>query len=208
MGVTTQSLETIKDILKWHPVGSVVDAGAQNQMFNEHLSNPDLKGKYPYMSEWWRQKGVRYMSIDLTGENNCERWDLDQPLPTQMKFDLVCDFGTGEHVRNFYQCMRNIHNLCKVGGVIIRENPLIRNWPQHGFNYVDPKFYVDLCEMNGYQLIKIDLKCAMGNFQTGWNCQAIYKKVKDSEFAETIPWYLNTLDNPGERSQENRKIYV
>lgn len=180
MGVTQKSIQLIEEVLKTNKVQGICDLGAQNDYRDIVIKiNPV---KYPYISEWWENKGVQYLSIDLNGENGAVKWDLDKPLPTQMKFDLVCDFGTGEHTRNFESCMTNIHNLVKLGGVVIRENPLVDNWPAHGFNYVDANFYQELAELNGYEILKLETHAAMGNIIDGWNQICVYRKTKDAPF--------------------------
>lgn len=181
MGYTSKSIEIVNKYLSG--VKSVCDLGAQNNYSQPHLPAP-------YMSEWYKQKGIEYVSIDINGENGSLAFDLSKPIKYDQTFDLVCDFGTGEHVEGFYHCMKNIDKLCKVGGIIIRENPKTGNWPGHGFNYVDVHFYYDLCEATGYELLHIEEWPAMGNDKDGWNVIAVMRKTK-SGFIKELPKYYN-----------------
>ncbi len=171
MGYTGKSIEIVdKYILK---VKSVCDLGAQN-----NFAQPKLPA--PYMSEWYKDNGITdYLSIDLNGENGSKKWDLSQPVKTDKQFDLVCDFGTSEHVKDLYQCFWNINKLCKVGGIMIHENPKTGNWPLHGFHYRTMEFYEQLAEVAGYELITIEEHPACWNTTDGWNVISVMKKVKE-----------------------------
>lgn len=171
MGYTNKSIDIVNRYLR--EVKSVCDLGAQN-----NYAQPRLPA--PYMSEWYKSNGISdYMAIDLNGENESKQWDLSEPLKTTKKFDLVADFGTSEHVKDLYQCMLNVHNLTKVGGLMIHENPKTGNWPLHGFHYRDKDFYYQLAEMNGYQLEQLEEHPAMGNTTDGWNVIAVMRKTKE-----------------------------
>jgi SAM-dependent methyltransferase len=184
MGYTGKSIEIILNVLKDYNIKSVCDLGAQN-----NYSQPYLPA--PYMKDWYESRGIKYVSIDMNGENGSLPYDLSKPLPKMEQFDLVCDFGTGEHVNNgFYQCLKNIDTLCKVGGIIVRENPKTGNWPGHGFNYIDMKFYIDLCKQAEYKLFVLEEHPAMNNINDGWNVIAAMQKTKKG-FINEIPEYYN-----------------
>lgn len=170
MGYTSKTISLITPLLS--KVKSVCDLGAQN-----NYAQPQLPA--PYISDWYKSKNIDYLSIDLNGENGSEKWDLSEPVPTDRQFDLVVDAGTGEHVKDFYQCLKNLDSLCKVGGIIYRENPMTGNWPGHGFHYVDSAFYSRLAEKTGYEILHIEEHPAMGNITDGWNVIAIIKKTKE-----------------------------
>lgn len=171
MGYTNKSIELVNRYLG--EIKTVCDLGAQNN-YSQILSVA------PYMSEWYKAKGITdYMAIDLSGENDSKKWDLSEPVKTSKKFDLVADFGTSEHVKDLYQCMANVNKLCKVGGLMIHENPKVGNWPKHGFHYRDQDFYYQLAEINGYQLEQIEEHPAMGNTTDGWNVIAVMRKTKE-----------------------------
>lgn len=173
MGATGKSIEVINDIrVKFNP-RTVCDLGAQN-----NYDQPKLPA--PYMSEWWKQKGVKeYMSIDLSGENESKVWNLSEPLKTTKTFDLVMDLGTLEHIKDFYQGLVNIDKLTKVGGIIYRENPMTGHWPGHGYHYVTEQFYHELAPRAGYELIRLETHYAMHNYETGGNIIAVMRKTRE-----------------------------
>lgn len=171
MGYTSKSIELVNRYLR--EIKSVCDFGAQNNYSMAYTGNP------PYMSEWYKNNQVEYMAIDLNGENDAKQWDLSEPVKSNKQFDLVADFGTSEHVKDLYQCMANANKLCKVGGLMIHENPKVGNWPKHGFHYRDKDFYYQLAEINGYQLEQMEEHPAMGNTTDGWNIIAVMRKTKE-----------------------------
>lgn len=180
MGVTSESVKLLRKVFNHQPnIDSVCDLGAQNNYTDDVVKT--APSKYPYFSEWWYQwkNDIKYLSIDLNGENDSQRWDLSKPLPTRLQFDLVCDFGTSEHVDDIYQCFANIDSLCKIGGVMIHENPKTGNWPQHCFHYYTQGFYIDLAVKTGYEILEIGETVAMGNYETGNNVFCIMRKTKE-----------------------------
>jgi len=202
MGVTSQSIQTILTAVQFAEVKTVCDLGAQNDYRDEVIrTNPS---KYPYISEWWKARGVEYTAIDLSGENGSLKYDLSKVIKGLGQFDLVCDFGTSEHVKNFYTCYKNIHNLTKVGGLMIHENPLIENWPEHGLHYIDTEFFRLLAERNEYQVLSLGTQAAMGNTKDGWNVVCIMRKLKDVPFCKRadFPIFVSYTDKEYERSQE------
>lgn len=170
MGVTGKSMEIMRPIIG--QIKTVCELGAQNNY--SVMSSPA-----PYMSEWWKARGIESMSIDLSGENDSKKWDLSEPLKTSKQFDMVTDFGTSEHVKDLYQCMVNVNKLTKVGGYMVHENPKTGNWPLHGYHYRTTDFYRELAKLNDYELIRIEEHPAMGNSFDGWNVIAVMKKTKE-----------------------------
>lgn len=84
---------------------------------------------------------------------------------------------TNEEIENgYYECWRNKHNACKIGGLIISINPKTGNWPDHGFSYLTEQFYVGLWALSGYDLLQIGCHPAMGNTIDGWNVFSVIKK--------------------------------
>ena len=175
MGYTSKSIGIVQQYLR--EIKSVCDLGAQNNYSG--AANPA-----PYISEWYKEKGITdYIAIDLNGENDSKKWDLSEPVKTSKQYDLVADFGTSEHVKDLYGCMANVNKLCKIGGLMIHENPKVGNWPLHGFHYRDKDFYYQLAEANGYQLELLEEHPAMGNTTDGWNVIAVMRKTKDGFIA-------------------------
>jgi len=105
------------------------------------------------------------------------------------KFDVVTDYGTTEHVdRNFYQTNKNIHDMVKVGGLVIRETPLTGHWKGHGSNYLDEQFYKDLATLNEYEILDLKIEYAMGNTHSGGLVCVVYKKTLPNKFISQENW--------------------
>lgn len=183
MGYTAHTKNLVEKILTWGPIESVVDLGAQND-----FSGPALPA--PYISDWFKEKGIEYSCIDLNGENGASTNDLSKifKAPGGWQGDMVCDIGTSEHVGDngkfgweaIYNCWVNKWNLLKINGILLNENPLSGNWIGHGFNYYTAEFYHELIQMIGGGLLELDFHPACGNTTDGWNVWSIMRKRQDA----------------------------
>lgn len=201
MGVTSKSFTRINRLLNSVTIQSVLDLGAQNDYRDEMIRS----GRCPFMSEWWKARGVNYVAIDLSGENGSYKMDLSTILPGSFgKFDLVCDFGTSEHVANLYNCLWNIHSFCKVGGHIIRENPEVGSWPGHGLHYITENFNHEFASAMDYKVIESGREAAMGNDTDGWNIFSVMQKTKDGVFClpSDLPAVQTFTDDTYNREQK------
>lgn len=181
MGITSKSHEVIKDIVlpKFLPANpTVVELGSQNLYRGE---GDFVNGKWKYADDMYlKELGfAEYMCIDLNGENDAKKWDLSYPIRTTKEFDLVTDFGTSEHVKDLHQVFENINLLCKVGGIMVHENPATGSWPKHGYHYRDINFYVRLAELAGYKMLHSEKHAAMGNSTDGWVILVVMRKEKE-----------------------------
>jgi hypothetical protein len=217
MGITAYTAENLAMIIKTKKVKSVVELGSQNLYIEQPVDKP------PFADDWYRSLGVeRYVCIDLAGDNNAIRWDLSQEREFPDQYDLVTDIGTSEHIvqmneyetvafhddhihsvypkgevgdkrLGFYNAWLNKHKLCHIGGIIYSENPKTEHWPDHGYSYITPEFYVKLMSMSGYTIHSSILEehAAMGNHATGVNvvCALFKYKNKFPSFEEfsTLP---------------------
>lgn len=180
MGYTSFSKQLVDGYISEYNPKSVIDLGAQND-----FSGPDLPA--PYISEWYKGKSINYACIDLNGENGALVLDLGIDLRHEYghRHDIVCDFGTSEHVGRkgkfdwdaIYMCWWNKFNICKQGGLIISENPLVGNWPEHGFNYYEFDFYSKITAVSGLILREVGKHAAMGNIEDGWNVFSVMEKT-------------------------------
>lgn len=176
MGYTHETTKLIDSYLPH--VHSVVDLGAQND-YRFPLPAPYTQHSY--------YQGKDYEAIDINGENGATPLDLSILHTFDKQFDLLVDAGTSEHVGKegkhditaIYNCWKNKHNLVKVGGYIISENPKTGNWPGHGFNYYTIEFYENLAKLANYNLINSGSVAAMGNYTDGWNVYAVLQKTKE-----------------------------
>ncbi len=91
-----------------------------------------------------------YAAIDLHGiDDRAHKLDLNEPINLDQQFDIVCNFGTAEHVFNVYQVFKTVHDLTKENGWMLHGLPF-QGWIDHGFYNFQPTFFFDLCEANGY----------------------------------------------------------
>lgn len=203
MGYTAFTKELVEKVIKTYNPQSVMDLGAQNDFAQPYLPAP-------YISDWYDWKGIRYMCIDLNGENKAYALDLSEPLPEDFieyrvekgelgatepfvfsrMVDMVCDMGTSEHVGKdgkfsweaIYNCWLNKWKLLKVGGIMVNENPLTKNWPRHGFNYHTVEFYKELADamLNSMTLLEVGTHPACHNTTDGWNAWAVIRKTGEA----------------------------
>jgi hypothetical protein len=185
MGVTSIDIEKLEIIIRDYSITSVIELGAQN-----NYSSPKLPA--PYMSDWYKERGIEYQSIDISAENNCLVEDLSKPYmgPFQ-QYDLVTDYGTSEHIGTngkhdieaVYNCWKTKHDFLGMNCIMINENPKTGNWPGHGFNYYTMEFYERLCQLMDYKITELTEIAAMGNATDGWN---IYCSLQNKSFKPFI----------------------
>lgn len=167
-GPATSLLSTLynNDLLK--ETKSVVEIGAQD--INHHhqsfvddfphiiptkMRNIDFP-KYKNPKEMYQSIGIeKYESIDVNAHADSKPFDLNENLFSQYsykeKFDLVTNFGTTEHIFNQFEVFRNMHNLCKVNGLIIGIVPM-QGSLDHGFFNYQPILFEHLALANNYEM--------------------------------------------------------
>jgi hypothetical protein len=76
--------------------------------------------------------------------------DLNEPLPESFRerYAVVLDFGTCEHCFNIAQAARNAAEAVALDGLVIHGSPL--NMFNHGFYNLNPTWYYDFYETNGF----------------------------------------------------------
>jgi hypothetical protein len=134
--------------------------------------------------------GPRVPAVTLYKELGCARYesidgnragtvlhDLNLPLPDIGTFDLVTDFGTGEHIFNQLQVCQTIHSLTKVGGYISVIRPE-QGYPGHCFYRTDECVFRDIAAANGYQILLLTRM----NASRGSNIFVIYRRIDKSNF--------------------------
>jgi hypothetical protein len=82
--------------------------------------------------------------------------DLNGFVHVGRLFDYVINNGTSEHVFDQANVYRTIHDHTRPGGVMIHWTPCL-GWTNHGFYNVQPGFFFDLANANGYQIKLIGL---------------------------------------------------
>lgn len=108
-------------------------------------------------SEFYAELGCgRYVSIDGNGRGTVTA-DLNRKLGAVRlgQFDLVTDFGTGEHVFNQAQVWRTVHELTRAGGFIVFDRPS-QGYETHCFYLTNETLFRDLAAVNGYSVLKLE----------------------------------------------------
>lgn len=143
MGILKEPAKFVKKLRL--PTGfSVCELGDQWVTFTE----PHMLAK-----DFFEDIGCgKYVSVDGNGRGTVKH-DLNKPLDLG-QFDLVTDFGTGEHIFDQAQVWRTIHNLTKPGGYIAFDRPT-QGYYTHCYYLVDPCLYQDVARANGYEILQL-----------------------------------------------------
>lgn len=115
-------------------------------------------GKVPTPAEaFYRSLGcAKYVAIDGNGRGTVTA-DLNLPLPSDLgTFDLVTDFGTGEHVFDQAQVWRTIHQLSKPGGYVVIDRPS-QGYGEHCFYLITEGLIRDVAYANEYAVQRLEL---------------------------------------------------
>ncbi len=110
------------------------------------------EGKNIPAQPWYETLGCgQYVSIDGNGRGTWTE-DLNHPIFRGVRFDLVTDFGTGEHIFDQAQVWRTLHELTKAGGIIAFDRPA-QGYKTHCYYLTDECLYVDLAAANHYEVL-------------------------------------------------------
>ena len=105
--------------------------------------------------DYFESFGVHHESIDRNGKNGSLPLDLNKKINLDGDgFDVVTNMGTSEHVKNNKSCFDNIHNLCKVGGIMIHLVP--HKGSGHGIRQYTLKFFEDLVDKRKYEILHLE----------------------------------------------------
>lgn len=122
----------------------------------------------------------RYVSIDGNGRGT-HTHDLNYKLPKTLgQFDLVTDFGTGEHVFNQAQVWASVHNLTRAGGHIVFDRPTQGYERNGGHCYYNSHIclFKDLAYANGYLIKRLEET----DTTRGRLIRGVYQKVNNNKF--------------------------
>lgn len=168
MGILREPAEFIK-ALKLPKRFAVCELGDQWVTYEE----PHLLAREFYR----RMKFGRYESIDANGRGTIT-YDLNRKWKgKQGEFDLVTDFGTGEHVFNQAEVWRTVHVLTKPGGYIAFDRPS-QGYEGHCFYRVDECLLHDLAAANRYTVIALE----RGKTTRGELIRGVFQKVEETRF--------------------------
>lgn len=106
-------------------------------------------------SEFYSELGAkRYVSIDGNGRGTVT-WDLNLKWKGKSGvYDLVTDFGTGEHIFNQAQVWRTLHVLCKPMGYIVFDRPA-SGYPGHCYYLSQKCLFEDIARANNYKVVRL-----------------------------------------------------
>jgi hypothetical protein len=112
----------------------------------------------PLARSFWCSLGFDYIVVDLVGEK-IRRFDLNRdsvPSDLHTFADLIVNAGTTEHIANQDNAFRFMHDLTKLGGIMIHAVPC-QGMQTHGlFNYT-AKFFWRLCNANNYDVLSLQI---------------------------------------------------
>lgn len=113
------------------------------------------QGKHDLAKDWYEGLGCgRYVSIDGNGRGTLTA-DLNKPVTFSAPFDLVTDFGTGEHIFDQAQVWRTMHALTKPGGYIVFDRPT-QGYAKHCYYLTNECLYQDIASANDYTVLWLE----------------------------------------------------
>lgn len=123
-----------------------------------------------------------YVCIDGNGLSGAKALDLNLPLPKELGvFDLVTDFGTGEHVFDQARVWTSVHYLTKpCGGFIVFDRPTQGYDANGGHCYYNTQMclFEDIAAANEYEIIRLE----KGATKRGELIRGVFKKKRKSKF--------------------------
>jgi hypothetical protein len=117
----------------------------------------------PASRAFWESLEFTYAALDYDGHRDSIAIDLNSDVvPKLLKgsFDLAVNTGTTEHVANQDNAFRVIHDLVRVGGIMMHELPA-QGMMTHGLINYNPKFFWHLCRENEYEVLFLKV-CSHG----------------------------------------------
>lgn len=133
-----------------------VDLGSQRYTAQQVFPAADTK-------DFYIRNGFKdYCSFDVNDAPYNVKADLNEILPHRSIASIVTNIGVGEHI--FDQCavFTNMHNLCKVGGIMFFHLPFTP-WLNHGFYNLNPILFPALAYANQYDMLFLKTGDRWGN---------------------------------------------
>jgi hypothetical protein len=175
MGVTLQSFNYINRWIK--PEHKLIcELGDQQFM----LCPPFPENSYT--KQHWTNKGLNHVYLDINGRGNCLTVNLNEDVEINQQFDFITDFGTLEHVNNYYMGFKNVHKLCKVNGLMLHILPAPGHWPNHGSWRANVKFFMKLSKLNSYKLLDCHIEPTRIGGKDSDQIYVVMQKTNDNSF--------------------------
>lgn len=129
------------------------------ELGNQSYELPD--GKSITAKEFFTSNGVDHVSMDWNGKDGALKLDFNKPIThpgLENSFDMITNIGMTEHVENQYECYKNIHKFCKVGGCFIHMVPIFYYWAdKNNLYFYYPSFFRTLSIVQSYSLLIEDI---------------------------------------------------
>lgn len=149
-------------------------------MINNFINAPFQEGSFT--KSYWGNKGLNHTYFDIHGRNGSKILDLSKDNEVTEQYDIVTDFGTLEHIEDFYMGFKNFHNLCKPGGLMIHVLPSLGHWPDHGSWRGPMSFFFGLAKKNDYEVLNLyEEKTSFGGADSN-QIYAAFQKIYDKDF--------------------------
>lgn len=129
-------------------------AGCRIIELGDQLCDWDKESQGIRSDVYFNSIGYSVVSIDWHGNNNVLKLDLNNIIDLGLQADILTDFGTIEHVENFYSAIVNCHNFTKTNGVMIHVNP-DKTYADHGYRYFTELFWAELGRICKYETLSI-----------------------------------------------------
>jgi hypothetical protein len=206
MGITKSDILLIEKAIALKTIKNVIELGSQNLYLENHEKPPfasewyehraisymciDMAGDNAALKLNLAKPAPASMLFDLVTDFGTSEHVVDTPDHAPESFHgghINSVYPTREPteeeiLRGFYNCWKNKHQFTKPGGLIISVNPKTRNWPAHGYTYLDKQFYLELAALMDYHVHHLEENAAMGNTESGWNIECILEKQFDEPF--------------------------
>lgn len=208
MGVTSQTFQFMNRWIR-ESHHSICEFGDQ-----QFLSCPPFPEKQ-FTRIYWKNRGKDYDSIDINGFGESILMDLNVENPVSKQYDFLTDFGTFEHVNDFYMALKNMHNFCKTGGIMMHILPALGHWPNHGTWRAKMPFWISLGKNNEYRILALhEDKTWIGGHDSD-QIYIVYEKRGIAEFIDrekfdtlgAIKAYDFEDYKPGEIFYKNKSLY-
>ena len=155
MGIDLHALNFLQYVKKKKLFAKTITIGRQSLYEVDHFLD-NKKYKNNEFCEELLENNFGSTTVDSIDFSDFEGativFDMNKPLEEKFyqKYETVLDIGSLEHIFNIPQALKNVSQLCKIGGQIVHISPA-NNMCGHGFFQFSPElFFSYYSERNGY----------------------------------------------------------